>query len=147
MASGTSPSAQQRMGAQHDEAQRYLAAQASAKEVAGIPLTLMVRPGPIFSTIQAVAQTSHADLLVLCRQENWLDGIMAEQSLGHIPIPLLLLPVHGDALCGEKHPFTLLVAFEQAHPERALLEAAVALLIALAGREGGSQSLSPCSLR
>lgn len=150
--SGAAPLAQQRMSAQHDEAQRYLTARASAKEVAGIPLTLMVRSGPIFSTIQAVAQTSHADLLVLCGQEDWwepcsfLDGI-AEQGLEYLPIPLLLLPVHGDALCGEKHPFTLLVAFEQARPEHALLEAAVALLIALAGREGGSQSLSPCSLR
>lgn len=151
--SGASALARRSIRAQQDEAQQYLATRALAKEIAGIPLTLMVRSGPVVSTILAVARTFHADLLVLCRQDDWreppstLDD-MAEQCLEQSEIPLLLLPAYGEILRNENHPLTFLVAFELAHPERSLLEAAVALLTSLARHEtGGAQGLSPCTLR
>jgi nucleotide-binding universal stress UspA family protein len=68
--SGTSSPVHQSVCAQLDEAQQYLAALARAREIAGIPLTIEVRSGPVVSTILAAAQTSQADLLILCRMAH-----------------------------------------------------------------------------
>lgn len=129
-----------RVRAQWDEAQHYLRALALTREFAGIPLTVAVQAGPVIPTIMATAQSSQADLLILCGpQGSQVHGLplqrMTEQCLGQTPIPLLLVPAHGAVLHRQNHPFTLLLAFEQTQVERSLLEPAITLLAALAVRE------------
>lgn len=129
-----------RVSAQLADAQQYLTALTHAREIADIPLTVVVQAGSVIPTIMAQAQSAQADLLVLCGlQGSWepvpfLDS-MAEQCLEQTTIPLLLVPTHGAVLRRQRLPFTLLLSFDQEQPERSLLESVITLLTTLAVRE------------
>jgi len=113
-------------------ADEYLSGIKGTSELAGIPLETQIVFGEVGSAILAVAESSQADLIVLCSHgytgmTRWALGSVAEKVARSAPIPVLVLRV--------------LVTLDGSVLAKAALEPAASLIAALATPAQGTLHL------
>jgi nucleotide-binding universal stress UspA family protein len=128
------------------EAERYLRGMATSPELEGVPIESVVRFGQTVSTILAVADSSEADLIVMCSHgytgvRRRIMGSVAEKVARAASVPVLVLredgPVPGAAHPGATRPLRALVPLDGSAHAKAALEPAAYLLAALGGSAPG----------
>jgi nucleotide-binding universal stress UspA family protein len=131
-------------------ADEYLAAIKQASELAGIPTETRTVSGPVSEAILAVADSSQADLMVLCSHgytgmTRWALGSVAEKVARYAQIPVLVLREAGPVPAGlhpdATRPLRALVALDGSVLAKAALEPAASLIAALAAPAQGTLHL------
>ncbi len=131
-------------------AEKYLADIMIAPQLDGIPAEKIVLFGSPASTILSVAQSTHADLVVLCSHgytgmTRWVLGSVAEKVVGHAPVPVLVLreggPVPAAPHLDATRPLRALVALDGSTHAKAAIEPAAQLIAALAAPARGTLHL------
>jgi nucleotide-binding universal stress UspA family protein len=130
------------------EAKQYLLAASTAKELSAVPTETAVLYGPAAMSILAVADSSGADLIVLCSHgytgvTRWVMGSVAEKVAHHATVPVLVLREDGPVPAAPHPDATLraLVALDGSAHAKAALEPAVHLVAALAAPAAGALHL------
>ena len=138
--------AQQVIAADRAEAEQYLSAVSTSLELEGVPTESVVRFGPTVSTLLAVADSSQADLIVLCSHSytgitRRIMGSVAEKLAREASVPVLVLredgPVPGETHPDATRPLRALVPLDGSAHAKAALEPAAYLIAALAGSAPG----------
>ncbi len=128
----------------------YLAGIKQAPELAGIATETTILLGPASSAILAVAESSQADLIVLCSHgytgmTRWALGSVAEKVARHAQVPVLVLREAGPVPAGlhpdATRPLRALVALDGSALAKAALEPAASLIAALAAPAQGALHL------
>jgi nucleotide-binding universal stress UspA family protein len=131
-------------------AEAYLAGIKQAPELAGITTETRVLFGQASSAILAVAESSQADLIVLCSHgytgmTRWALGSVAEKVARHAQIPVLVLREAGPVPAGPHpdatRPLCVLVALDGSVLAKAALEPAASLIAAIAAPAQGALHL------
>jgi nucleotide-binding universal stress UspA family protein len=121
-------------------AMRSLTDAASSVDLDGIPTERVALMGSTVPTILAVADSSHADLIVMCSHgysgiTRWALGSVAEKVIHHASIPVLLLreggPVPGSELASAERALRVLVPLDGSANAKAALEPAAQVIAAL----------------
>jgi nucleotide-binding universal stress UspA family protein len=132
------------LSADVDAAAAYLAAVAERPDLASITTVSEVRSGLAASTILDVAETQHADLVVLAAHAHaglarWAPGNVVEHVEHHGAMPVLAL-TDASAL-PDGQPAHGIVLLDGTHEAEAAIGAAKQLLAALSGSEKTSATL------
>jgi nucleotide-binding universal stress UspA family protein len=126
---------------------KYLTDVADSASLAGIPTEKVVVYGQIAPTILSVAETTHADLIVLCSHSysdlrHWTLGSIAETVVHHTSIPVLILREGGPIPAGPHpdatRPLRVLVPLDGSALAKAAIEPAAKLIAALAAPAQGT---------
>lgn len=129
--------AQQVIAADRAEAEQYLSAVSTSLELVGVPTESVVRFGPTVSTLLAVADSSQADLIVLCSHSHTgitrrIMGSVAEKLAREASVPVLVLredgPVPGETHPDVIRPLRALVPLDGSAHAKAALEPAAYLI-------------------
>ena len=136
--STTSAYVEESVDADLDEATRYLENIAGSGELAGITTEVKTFIGAVAPTILSVAQTFHANLIVMCSHgytgfQRWVLGSVADKVTHHSPIPVLVLREGGPVPATAAHePVHVLVPLDGSTLSEVVLEPAAYLAAALA---------------
>jgi nucleotide-binding universal stress UspA family protein len=124
-------------------AEEYLAGIKQAPELVDITTETRILFGPVGSAILAIAESSQADLIVLCSHGytgmmRWALGSVAEKVARYALVPVLVLREAGPVPAGPHpdvtRPLRALVALDGSVLAKAALEPAASLIAALAAR-------------
>ncbi len=135
--------AQQALTADLAEAERYLAGVATARDLADVYTESMVQFGPTVSTLLAVADSAHADLIVLCSHgytglTRRMMGSVAENLAREAVMPVLVLREDGPAPGPDaERPLRAIVPLDGTAGAKEALEPAAHLVAALTGAHPG----------
>jgi len=131
-------------------ADEYLAGIKQAPELAGITTETRILFGPASPAILAAAESSQADLIVLCSHgytgmARWALGSVAEKVARYALVPVLVLREAGPVPAGPHpdvtRPLRALVALDGSVLAKAALEPAASLIAALAAPAQGALHL------
>ena len=131
-------------------ADEYLAGIKQAPELAGIPTETRTLSGPVGEAILAVAESSQADLIVLCSHgytgmTRWALGSVAEKVARYALVPVLVLREAGPVPAGPHpdltRPLRVLVPLDGSVLAKAALEPATSLIAALSAPAQGTLHL------
>ena len=131
------------------EAEGYLSVAVKSPELQGVTTETEVRFGPAVSSILAIADSSQADLIVLCSHgytgiTRRIMGSVAEKLAREASAPVLVLreggPIPGGAYL-DTHPLRALVPLDGSADAKAALEPAAHLVAALADSAPGELHL------
>jgi nucleotide-binding universal stress UspA family protein len=131
-------------------ADEYLAAIKQAPELAAITTETRIVSGPVGEAILAVAESSQANLIVLCSHgytgmTRWALGSVAEKVARHAQIPVLVLREAGPVPAGLHpdltRPLRVLVPLDGSVLAKAALEPAASLIAALSAPAQGTLHL------
>lgn len=119
-----------------------------ANDLAGIDTDLEVASGLAAPAICSAARLEDADLIVMCSRgetglKRWMFGSVAQETVRHSPVPVLILQERGAALPVPRaaHPLRVLVALDGSPLSESALSPAVELLAALAAPAQGTLHL------
>jgi nucleotide-binding universal stress UspA family protein len=127
-----------------DEASIYLRAVLDRNEslLAGIKTETEATSGATYPAIFQEARLYHADLIVLCSRgetglKRWVFSSVAQQSVRHSPIPVLVLNEHGffPPFQQEDRPLRVLLPLDGSSLSETALEPTVRFIAALAGSQ------------
>jgi len=147
---GEATSVQSAFEADQAAAEEYLAAIKQAPELAGITTETRVLSGPVSEAILAVAESSQADLMVLCSHgytgmTRWALGSVAEKVARYALVPVLVLREAGPVPAGlhpdATRPLRALVALDGSVLAKAALAPAASLIAALSAPAQGTLHL------
>lgn len=116
----------------------YLEHIAGSDELAGINTEVKGFTGEVAPAILSIAQTSHANLIVMCSHgftgfKRWALGSVADKITRHSSIPVLVLRDKGpEPALADHQPVRVLVAVDGSPLSEAVLEPAAYLASALA---------------
>src|SRR5713226_1183473 len=120
------------------DTKKYLAGITTTPALDGIPTETVVLFGPPAAAILSVANSSHADLIVLCS--------VAEKVVRHAPIPVFVLREGGPVPAGPHpdaiRPLRALVALDGSSHAKTAIEPAAQLIAALAAPAQGMLHLT-----
>lgn len=109
-----------------------------AHELSNIPVEADLETGSSSTGIMSAASSNHADLVVICLQENtffnhWLFKHMPLYAIRHSTVPMLLLNEQGKLLVEPNvtHPFHVLIPLDGSAIAEAVLEPCAQLLMSL----------------
>jgi len=131
-------------------ADEYLASIKQSPELVGIVTETRTLFGPASSAILAIAESSEADLIVLCSHgytgmTRWALGSVAEKVARYALVPVLVLREAGPVPAGlhpdATRPLRALVALDGSVLAKAALEPAAFLIAALAAPAQGALHL------
>jgi nucleotide-binding universal stress UspA family protein len=115
-----------------------------ANDLVGIGTEMGVAGGIVPPTICSLAQSEHADLIVMCSRgetgfSRWLFGSVAQEVVRQSSVPVLVLNERGAAFPMSNRPNAMraLVALDGSPQSETVLEAAAELVAALAGPRQG----------
>lgn len=129
------------------EGEQYLAGLAISPDLRGIPTETVVLLGRTAPTILSVAESSHAEVIVMCSHgytgvKRWVLGSVAEKVVHSASIPVLLLGEKGLLPMGphvdDTGPLRVLVPLDGSTHAKAALVPAAYLVAALASAEQGA---------
>ncbi len=130
--------------------EQYLADLTMTPALEGIPTETFTLIGPPAATILSVAQSSQADLIVMCSHgytgmTRWVLGSVAEKVVHSAPIPVFVLHERGPMPAGAHpdatRPLRVLVALDGSAYAKAAIEPAAQLITALAAPAQGALHL------
>ena len=133
------------------DTKKYLAGITTTPALDGIPTETVVLFGPPAAAILSVANSSHADLIVLCSHgytgmTRWVLGSVAEKVVRHAPIPVFVLREGGPVPAGPHpdaiRPLRALVALDGSSHAKTAIEPAAQLIAALAAPAQGMLHLT-----
>jgi len=133
------------------DTKKYLAGITTTPALDGIPTETVVLFGPPAAAILSVANSSHADLIVLCSHgytgmTRWVLGSVAEKVVRHAPIPVVVFSEGGPVPAGT-HPHEIrllraMVALDGSSHAKTAIEPAAQLIAALAAPAQGMLHLT-----
>ena len=147
---GEAPVVQSALEADQAAAEAYLAGIKQVPELAGITTETRVVSGPVGSAILAVAESSQADLIMLCSHgytgmTRWALGSVAEKVARYAQVPVLVLREAGPVPAGPHpdatRPLRALVALDGSVLAKAALAPAASLIAALSAPAQGALHL------
>lgn len=132
------------------EAREYLSAVVTSfrEELWGIKTEGEVESGEIPSVVLSEAGLKHCDLIVLCSHgdvglKRWVLNSVAQQTIRHSPIPVLILNEHDavHTLEATAHPLSVLIPLDGSPMSEAMLKPAVELMTAFSSAGQGTLHL------
>ncbi len=120
------------------ETASYLEDIAGSSELTGIPTEVNALTGAVAPTILSVAESLHADMIVMCSHgytgyKRWALGSVADKVTRHSSVPVLVLREGGHELApADQQPVRVLVAVDGSPLSESVLEPAAYLASALA---------------
>jgi nucleotide-binding universal stress UspA family protein len=131
-------------------ADQYLTVIAASPELQDVPTETLVHVGSTIPAILDAANTSKADLILLCSHgytglTRRIMGSVAQKLAREAPIPVLVLrddgSVPGELLSGTTRPLRALVPLDGSAQAKSALEPAAYVIAALAGNTQGALHL------
>jgi nucleotide-binding universal stress UspA family protein len=131
-------------------ANQYLSVVAASPELQGVPTETLVHVGSTIHAILDAANSSGADLIMLCSHGYYgltrrIMGSVAQELAQEAPIPVLVLredgPVPGELSQDTPRPLRALVPLDGTAQAKSALEPAAYVIAALAGNTQGALHL------